>query len=571
MKKLYSLALSFALLALVACSDNLFGSSSPSKDDSVESLRIDAENAFRKGDYQKSYDICSKIVAKDSTASYGYFGMAKASLWLHNINPFSIFSLIKPEDGQCPFMGEPIKVQNDYFQAMKDIVSVLSKLDRRDSLTAIYDLYINAKESGQSLDTRLYDFESKFCSNGKTCRDTINNNEKFPLSDREYKSSYFGGILLLSVFTKWFLNFFDTNEDDCIALAGKPGIDNPGSNKDREGWGKWEKWGCNPIHDIPGNYDYDLPLALECPKDANGNMSVVINHEKILEALQAKLNDYYDKIAACSDATCNANNPMPPEIENLNKKIDEFQGTFEEVEDVLGSLGLSGSGDGEDDGLKDGLNKYKAYASFYKVGTHIDEDGDGCIDEELLDGRDNDGDFLVNENPRIAPTDLEHSSYGIKSGKYGINSINNSMVGNNPYRDAENWEYNTLDTLQRPTDPVKICNSPNCLVYTPILPKNDDDNFVTVLRFTQMNYPGTSQKYWTSRDLDLKLQVAQDTVCPPEIPLTERKRTIGGCWPNYDECKFVKYVLRRELAIPDVQKTRVHPSCASYKYIECPP
>jgi len=570
MKKLYTLALSFALLALVACSDNLFGSSSSSKGDSVESLRIDAENAFRRGDYKKSYEICAKIIAKDSTVSFGYFGMAKASLWMHNINPLSIFSIIKQEDGVCPFMGENAKVQNDYFQAMKKVVDVLSRLDRRDSLTAIYDLYINAKKSGQTLDPRLYDFGSKFCGNGKTCKDTINNNEEFPLSDREYKSSYFGGILLLSVFTKWFLNFLDTNMDDCIAMEGEPDIDNPDPNKTHF---EWEKWGCKKIHNT---YDYDLPLSLECPRDADGNMSIVINHEKILEALQAKLEGYY-----CEDAAC-ANNPIPPEIESLNKKIDEFQGSFEDVENVLNGMGLGGNGDDDEDpkNLKDEIDRYKAYASFYKIGTHIDEDGDGCIDEELLNGRDSDGDSLINENTRIAPIDLDHPLYGIESGKYGINSINNSMVLNNPYRDAENWQYNKIDTLRIDTlrrteddapEKIKICNSPDCSIRTYIWPKNDDEDWVTVLRFTQMNYPGTNQMYWTSRDLDLKLRVAQDTACDNlQYNLKYRQEKIGGCWPNYDECKFVKYILRRELAIPDVRKTRVHPSCLTYKP-ECPP
>jgi len=602
MKKLYTLALSFALLALVACSDNLFGSSTPDKDDSIKSLRVDAENAFRRGKYQDAYDICAKIVKKDSTTSFGYFGMAKASLWMHNINPLSIFGLIKQEDGVCPFMGEDVKVQNDYFQAMKDIVGVLSKLDRRDSLTYLYEFHKLAQEKnknlkgwdtiidGKSLTERLYDFRNIFCGNSSEneCYDTIPDKKKFPLSDREYKSSYFGGILLLSVFTKWFLNFFDTNGDECIALEndencytlalqGKPCYNNPDPQKNSS---KWEKWGCKKIPNI--GYDYDLPMSLECPRDADGNMSVVINTDKILAALEKKLDEYYAKVAICADADCVAKNTLPPEIENLNKKIDEFQGTFEEVEDVLNGMGFAGSSDDEDDpkNLKDEIEKYKAYSSFYKVGTHIDEDGDGCIDEELLNGRDSDGDSLINENTRIAPIDLEHQLYGIASGKYGINSINNSMVGNNPYRDAGNWEYNKIDTLRRaeddPPEKIKICNNPSCSVYTPIWPKNNDEDWVTVLGFTQKNYPGTNQRYWTTRNLDLKLEVAQDTVCGNngdglKYDLQTRKERIGGCWPNYDECKFVKYILRRELAIPDVKKTRVDSTCVNYKIRECPP
>jgi len=598
MKKLYSLALSFALLALVACSDNLFGSSSPDKGDSIKSLRIDAENAFRKGDYKGSYSLCSLIVYRDSTVSFGYFGMAKASLWMHNINPLGIFSLVKEKDGVCPFIGEPVKLQNDYFQAMKKIVLVLAKLDRRDSLTVLWGFHDRAKKNKGwdstfvvtidsvtrpvNLDTRLSKFREVFCGGGKNndCNDTIpggiSSGKPFPLSDREYKSSYFGGILLLSVFTKWFLNFLDTNGDECIAMKGESGIANPGNDKNDS---KWKKWGCIKKF---GEYAYDLPMTLECPRDSiTGQMNVIINTEKVLEALQDELEDYYKNLENCADADCVASSSklIPQEIGNLNDKIDEFQGTFKEVENVLDGLGLSGGDDTTS--LKDEVDKYKAYASFYKMGTHIDEDGDGCIDEELLNGRDSDGDSLINENTRIAPIDLEHELYGIESGKYGLNPINNFMVTIDgqfsPYRNDANWEYNKLDTLQRMEDDepekIMICNSPDCKEWTPIYPKNEDENWVTVLRFTQKIYPGTTnQKYWTSRNLDLKLAVAQDTTCPPKITLEERKQKIGGCWPNYDECKFVKYILRRELSLPDPKtgQRRVHPDCLTYKIHECP-
>jgi len=576
MKKLYTFALIFALLALVACSDNLFGSSSPGKDDSVKSLRIEAENAFRRGDYKGSYTLCSLIVSKDSTVSFGYFGMAKASLWLHGVNPLSIFSLVKSEEGKCPFMGKGVKVRNDYFQAMKNIDSVLFKLNKRDSLTDLYECYVYARENGRSLDEKLSDckkhhvkdtletlegklseFRTTFCSNSQDCknpRDPISG-ENFPLSDREYKSSYFGGILVLSSFSKWFLTFFDTNADDCIALKGNG--DNPG---DIGNVAEWEKWGCKKKHD---RFDYDLSLELECPIDSiTGNMSVVINTDKLLKDLEDKLEDYYDKAFNCKDATCDAKNPVLDEIDNINNKIDDFNGTFGEVEDVLNSLGLAGNSyTGDTTNLKDEIDKYRAYTSFYKMGTNIDEDGDGCINEELLDGQDNDGDSLINENSRLAPTDIEHERYGAGSGYYGINSINNSMFGNNAYRNDENWKYNKLDTFQHS---VIICNNPGCSIFTEI-PVDEERGFVTVLGFTQLGYEDGS-KYWTRKDFDLKLKVAQDTVCPPQYDLKFRQDSIGGCWPYYNRDKFVKYWLKRGLAHDD---KRVHDTCKACEGEDC--
>jgi hypothetical protein len=137
MKKLYIFALYFALLVLAACGENWYGSSSIGGGSDVKSMRIDAENSFRKGDYKGSYKLCSLIVAKEPSSSFGYFGMAKASLWQYGVSPLSVFSLLKPLEGECPFMGEDVNVRNDYLQAMRKIFNSLTELDRRDSLTAL--------------------------------------------------------------------------------------------------------------------------------------------------------------------------------------------------------------------------------------------------------------------------------------------------------------------------------------------------------------------------------------------------------------------------------------------------
>jgi hypothetical protein len=536
MKKLYTLILYLALLALVACSDNLFGSSSPGGGSDIKSLRMDAENAFRKGNYEGSYNICKKIVEIEPSSSFGYYGMAKAGLWWHGVNPLSIFSLIKPEKDECPFMGEDVKVRNNYLQAMKKVVPALSELDRRDSLTALYELHIYAiKNKGWdttititvdgenlnvNLNERLSDFRKTFCDNdpNKDCTDTTSSGKRkpFPLSDREYKSGYFGGILLLSTFSKWFLNFFDTNKDSCLTKnTGEPGKDYPATASE------WKKWGCI------NSGNFDLSISVICPKDEEGNMSVIIDSKQILEDLQKELESYYDSVNTCTK-TCETKG-IPDQIGDINDKIDDLGDAFGEVEDVLNSLGLGGSGDPDIDqaSIKDEIDKYKAYASFYKMGTHFDEDGDGCIDEELLDGQDNDGDGFINENSRLAPTDPSHPLYG-------ISSMNNSMWGNNRYRDSENWEYNKPVSFNHP---VRICNAPDCSIFTD-LPVNEE-GWVTVINFTQLGYPD-GKKYWTTRDANLKLEVAQDKNCT-KYDLEYRKQKIGGCWPYYDQKKFRDY------------------------------
>lgn len=44
---------------------------------------------------------------------------------------------------------------------------------------------------------------------------------------------------------------------------------------------------------------------------------------------------------------------------------------------------------------------------FYKFGDKLDNDGDGCVDEEVLDQKDNDGDGIVDEDSRLVPYIIE--------------------------------------------------------------------------------------------------------------------------------------------------------------------
>jgi len=513
MKKLYTLMLCLALLVLVACGDNLFGSSSGNSDcgNDIKCLRLDAENAFRKGDDKRAYNICSKILSIDSSVSFGYFGMAKSSLWGNGINPLSMFSVIKPKEDefgvpQCPFMGADTKTQDNYLQAMKEIVPVLSALDRRDTLTALYERYKRGEK-----DSTITAFKDIFCGgNAQSCRDTTAKKEQFPLSDREYKSSYFGGILLLSSFTKWFLGFFDTNNDG--NLTGSPG---------------------------------DLPIAARCPIDSiTGEMSVVIDTKQILDDLQDGLQKYYNCLETCTKNCDCEMSGVTDEIDNLNKTIDNFTGddNFKELEDILSNFVTNDPDNPDQASIKDEINKYKAYAAFYKVGTHIDEDGDGCIDEDLLDGQDNDGDGLPNANARLASADPENKYYG-------YNEINNSMFGSNP--NGYDSKYNKPVRLP---PPVRIYNDAKKTAYTDLW--GDESGLVTVIGFTQ------ESGYWTSNDMALKLAVAQDTVCGElRYDLDDRKKLIGGCWPNYDDDKFIKYWLKRGLASKSDQDKRVHPKC----------
>jgi len=525
MKKLYTLSLClFALLVLGACGENWYGSSSGGSSD-VKSLRLDAENAFREGKYETSFNICKKITEIDPTSSFGYYGMARAGLWQYGINPLNIFGIIKTKEDECPFMGEDVKTRNNYLQAMRKVFNSLTELDRRDSLTALWEFHEHGKKDRNwdstftitievngnkvnkevDLDERLSDFRRTFCggSSSNACSDTTSKRKSFPLSDREYTGSYFGGILLLSKFSQWFLNFLDTNNDGCITRKGVAGTDYPSTASEKE------KWGCPK-----GSDKFDTPISFKRDGD-----NCVPDNSQILGDLQDDMDKYYKCVETCRE---NCDTKCQDKIENLgildiNNKIDDFGDDFGDIESILNSMGIEGSE----------IEQYKANASFYKMGMHRDVDGDGCIDEELIDGLDNDGDGFINENSRLSPTD-PNDPY------YGISPMNNSMYGSNLYRDNSNWEYNKPIYFDHP---VRICNSPDCSIST-LLPI-DENGWVTVLSFTQKD------GYWTSNNAALKLEVAQDKNCK-RYNLQQRINLIGGCWPWYSQQQFDYYCNLKE-------------------------
>jgi len=533
MKKLHTLSLCLiALLVLVACGENWYGS--PSGGSDIKSLRIDAENAFRNGKYETSFNICKKMTEIDPASSFGYYGMARAGLWQHGINPLNIFGIIKTKEEECPFMGEDVKTRNNYLQAMRKVFNSLTELDRRDSLTVLWEFHVRAgKDKDWAADTiftitdsteekrdvhleeRLKKFRDKFCggSSSNACSDTTGKRKSFPLSDREFTSSYFGGILLLSKFSQWFLNFLDTNNDGCLTKKGVAGTDYPATA------GDWKKWGCTK-----GSDKYDPSISFKREGD-----NCVPDNSQILGDLQGDMDDYYKCVETCRE---NCDTKCQDKIDGLgildiNNKIDDFGDDFGDIESILNSMGIEGSE----------IEQYKANASFYKMGAHRDVDGDGCIDEELIDGLDNDGDGFINENSRLSPTD-PNDPY------YGISPMNNSMYGSNLYRDNSNWEYNKPVQPAPRWQPVPICNVPNCSKSsctppncTLLLP--DEEGWVTVMNFTQKD------GYWTSNNAALKLEVAQDKNCK-KYNLQQRINLIGGCWPWYSQTQFEHYCNLKE-------------------------
>jgi len=559
------------LLVLTACSENLFGSPGNSNCGSdIKCLRLDAENAFRSGEYAKAHGFYSKIVSLDPTASAGYFGMAKAGLWMKGINPFDVFAYVNTGTDSIAFMNGSPSEQNKFYQGMRFISPALHELEHRDSMTLHYDYhkrslsgfdttFVRTMDSiswrravdanGFNMDSievsdaseeqnktyviplfqKLKNFRKTYCNGGNNCSGV-------PLSDREYTYNTYTIGLLITTVAETILKSLDTNGDGCIAKrcpADETDCSRyyPGALTNRQAW---FNWGCDTTRSP--SFDLSINLAV----NENGEFEVDVN--QILEDMQ--LDSFF--INQIRDH----GTELPADIQSFNDKMDEFNEGIYDLLSVMGGFKDRGSGD-VPFGFEGEMGTYRDFSKFYKVGTHIDEDGDGCIGEDIMDGQDNDGDGLVNGNARLTSVDPAKPYYaddGFMMGKHGMT-------------DSRDDDMPIKIKISNSASKCIISNNPEGTACAPLIP--DDDGYVTVIKFTQR--PG----YWTSSNREDKLRVAQDTMCPPKISLAQRRVLIGGCWSNYNEDKFVRYWLKRELARDEDRETRVHSSCKSCTGTAC--
>ena len=538
MKKLF-IVFCLAMLALVACSDNLFGKSdSPD----AKSLRLDAEDAFRKGNYAKAYEICNKIIANDSAASYGYYCAAQAGFRgikpYEGINPFELLDKVDRDrlgndESYIPFKEDADTIATQIYRTMLTVYSPLKELNRRDSLNLLWELSKLSKSELAGVSGLPKTLDS-LRNVGKL--DSViavfqqqNNINDFPLTDGEYKSSTYLVDFTFVNTLKMIFNLLDINNDSCIVRM--PAKDGSGTND--KVYNKFFNknigiWKCNfgIFEETFNRYRYDLGIDFT---------ELIKNGEKpdfgvILDELG--IDDKYIK-------EYQEEGELPPEVEDLNRKIDDFNGDSKELLDLIGK----GEGSMTEE-EKENFEEFKKYSSFYKVGTHIDEDGDGCIDEGSFYGM-ADGDGANGANARFLDTLV-------------VKTIDNTLSADPEDNKIVHWSPGTI---------IDICNDPRCEKTTRLEPRSVDSigtEKVVALNFALKN------GYWTSDSLDLKFSVAQDTVCGEiKYDLEARKRLVGGCWVNYNETQFIDRILKRNLATKADQEKRVHPKCKTCKGQAC--
>jgi hypothetical protein len=226
-------------------------------------------------------------------------------------------------------------------------------------------------------------------------------------------------------------------------------------------------------------------------------------------------------------------NSYLPGFENLK---DEAQRSA--VSSMCGALAQeTEEAAGNEDQEAKTLNIIIAQFSYSDI---IDDDGDGCIDEELYDGEDNDGDGEIDEDVSDKTNEIKYDDdlilKNITAGKTSIKDLRvvKSAGPNEKYRDIDidmNGEtVNTSsDELDRewafiyPEYKNRVATGDHRLVFA-------------------MNLTFNPQNLSPEEYAAYKKAVAKDTdINNIQYDLAFRKQYIGGCWANYDEKRFMQW------------------------------
>ncbi len=143
---------------------------------------------------------------------------------------------------------------------------------------------------------------------------------------------------------------------------------------------------------------------------------------------------------------------------------------------------------------------------FYRLGDGIDNDGDGCVDEEILDGIDNDGDGLIDEDLRLVPLERDSDSLVSFIG-IGMDSLDHDLNGEKE------------DAAER-----------------------------TLLKNGRLLFAKDFEKISASdsASLEIRKAIALDTDSTNiRYPLEARKALVGRCWNNYSEEDFKAWFRNR--------------------------
>jgi tetratricopeptide (TPR) repeat protein len=448
--KRLSLGLGFGLI-VAAC--NVFNPSGEGDaGESGDAQLTSGENFFRLQDYKSAYETFEAAIKSDSTNSMAYYGYSKSVMRYWQVNASTLLTEVsKAQDKSgIPFITASDWDVTRYLQATSKVRKALGTMTDRDSLTCWYNYTLNPSGKGAAADplsAKRIEFMNAYWDKADRGYKGFHKKSEFPLSDLKMSSKRviadFGFVELIYAVT----HLRDLNGDNTI--------------------------------DSSDNLLKSLTFSTA------GGFKVE-NLENIVDSLdtpekKAQFNTLIQNVASGLASAGNVISLLSPALANQAGGADTGKGLSEKVTQNMDSV-ITSLGDA---------------VTFYQFGDEKDNDGDGCVDEEIADGKDNDGDGFTDEDARLIPVDAVDND---RNGK-----------GKNAFTDP---------------DPGETLNSAFTLGYTV------DAGFIMGAKYKDKAARVATQKDSIQVHYDL---AGSNSGLDVEYKdkLAAAKTSIGGCWNNY--------------------------------------
>lgn len=454
------IAITTFFFIFVGC--NLFNPSGNNKfstSSNTDSMILTGYNLLRDHQYTLAAKQFEEVLKIDSTKSEAWYGLCKANIRHKKITAFDLLEIIENTNSEeIPFVNELIADKNNYYQGLRQLKETLDIFVERDSLTQLWQYSVKRETDSEWWNQQNQAFKDRVISFDEKNTIPI---ENFPLSDQKICYQRISIDYTIAKFGTMILEAFDFDGDGIIS-ENEPNLLTLLSDS---------SGGEQVLRDIvsdPDNAEYANSKIQEIQSNASDVTTLI---EEISQALGDSI-------------PINIDNGI---IDSLNSEDSEEldQATVTEIEKYIADFG-------------DALN-------FYMINDSKDNDGDGCIDEEIYDGVDNDGDGFIDE-------DLRSSSLDVTSSEYGIDFKDNDFNG-------------LIDEADEVYDPQQLILNPNASV---------------ILHPFAENFVSNVNGFINSPDAELKIRVAADSL-GLVYSLQDRKDSIGGCWHSYTSADFTSY------------------------------
>jgi hypothetical protein len=186
---------------------------------------------------------------------------------------------------------------------------------------------------------------------------------------------------------------------------------------------------------------------------------------------------------------------------------------------------VSGGGDSTD--IDSVIASFGDAILFYQFGDKLDNDGDGCIDEEVMDEKDNDLDGYVDEDARVIPADKPDYVDNDHNGRQDPFHVSSNPVN--------------YDSLEGPAGATAYPAKPHVLGFVhKYLAANSElgaqdaaTTWVKIKKPLEANIDDNLRLRLAIQKDSLALKTSTQLAGAFKPKLDSAKALVGGCWRNY--------------------------------------